>query len=100
MKRFDVAVIGAGPAGLGACLKAASLGLKVVLIERRSRLSPIRRACSEGLLYEEPYNGDAIRINREQGRIEFINSGFSLRYTGPIREVPYFANISYRGSRM
>ena len=100
MANFDVAVVGAGPAGLGACLKAASLGLKVVLIERRSRLSPITRACSEGLLYEEQYNGDAIRINRDKGRIEFMNSGFSLRYTGPIREVPYFANISYRGSRM
>jgi flavin-dependent dehydrogenase len=100
MAIFDVAVVGAGPAGLGASLKAASLGLKVALIERRSRLSPIKRACSEGLLYEEPYNGDAIRVNREKGLIEFVNSGFSLRYTGPVREVPYFANISYRGSRM
>jgi|GEM_PF-557944 len=100
MTHFDIAIVGAGPAGLGACLKAVSLGLKVGLIERRSRLSPITRACSEGLLYEEPYNGDAIRINRDKGRIEFMNSGFSLRYTGPIREVPYFANISYRGNRM
>jgi len=100
MAHFDVAIVGAGPGGLGACLKAASLGLKTALIERRSRLSPIKRACSEGLLYEEPYNGDAIRVNREKGLIEFVNSGFSLRYTGPVREVPYFANISYRGSRM
>jgi flavin-dependent dehydrogenase len=100
MAVYDVAVVGAGPAGLGACLKAASLGLKTALVERRSRLSPIRRACSEGLLYEEPYNGDAIRVNREQGRIEFVNSGFSLRYTGPVREVPYFANISWRGHWM
>ena len=100
MAFFDVAIVGAGPAGLGACLKAASLGLNVALIERRSRLSPITRACSEGLLYEEPYNGDAIRVNREKGLIEFVNSGFSLRYTGPVREVPYFANISYRGNRM
>jgi len=100
MTHFDIAIVGAGPAGLGACLKAAALGLKVALIERRSRLAPIARACSEGLLYEEPYNGDAIRVNREKARIEFVNSGFSLRYTGPVREVPYFVNISYRGSRM
>jgi flavin-dependent dehydrogenase len=100
MAIFDIAVAGAGPAGLGACLKAASRGLKAALIERRSRLSPITRACSEGFLYEEPYNGDTMRVNKEKGRIEFVNSGFSLRYTGPIREVPYFANISYRGNRM
>jgi flavin-dependent dehydrogenase len=100
MAIFDVTIVGAGPAGLGACLTAAAIGLKTALIERRSRLSPIRRACSEGLLCEEAYNGDAIRVNREKGLIEFVNSGFSLRYTGPVREVPYFANISYRGNRM
>jgi flavin-dependent dehydrogenase len=100
MKSYDIAVAGAGPAGLGACLRAASLGLEVALIERRSRLSPIKRACSEGLLYEEPYNGDAIRVNKEKGLIEFENSGLSLRYTGPVLEVPYFANISYRGHQM
>jgi len=100
MKTYDVAIVGAGPAGLGACLKAASLGLKPVLIERRSSLSPIARACSEGLLYEEPYNGEAAVINRAKGLLEFAPSGFSLRYTGPLREVAYFANVSYRGHRM
>ena len=100
MKSFDIAVVGAGPAGLGACLKAASHGFRVALIERRKKLSPIKRACSEGLLYEEHYNGDVIRVNQEKGMIEFENSGLSLRYTGPVREVPYFANISYRGHQM
>ncbi|MCX5904111.1 MAG: hypothetical protein NTV89_11705 [Proteobacteria bacterium] len=36
----------------------------MALIERRSRLSPITRACSEGLLYEEPYNGDTMRVDK------------------------------------
>ncbi len=100
MTNYDVAIVGAGPAGLGAGLKAASLGLKVALIERRAALAPITRACSEGLLYEEPYNGEAAIINRANGTIEFMPSGFSLRYTGPVREIPGFANISYRGHRM
>ena len=71
MKTYDVLVAGAGPGGLGACLKAASLGLKTALIERRSRLAPLTRACSEGLLYEEEYHGDSVHVNRETGRIEF-----------------------------
>jgi len=49
MKKLDVIVVGAGPGGLAASLEAAKKGLSVALIERRSRLSPITRSCSEGL---------------------------------------------------
>jgi len=100
MKTYDVIVVGAGPGGLGACLKAASMGLKTALIERRSRLAPLARACSEGLLYEEEYHGDAVQVNRETGRIEFQKNDFYLRYTGPVRETPYFMNVSPNGNRM
>ncbi|MGQ3199495.1 FAD-dependent oxidoreductase, partial [Microbacterium aurantiacum] len=33
-EQFDVAVVGAGPAGIAAALRAAELGASVVLIER------------------------------------------------------------------
>ncbi len=37
IKKFDIAVIGAGPAGLMAAGRAASLGAKVVLLEKNER---------------------------------------------------------------
>lgn len=97
---WDVAVVGAGPAGITAARVAAQKGLSVALIERRKRLSPITRACSEGLLYDEPYYGESIRLDRESGNIVFSPSGLTLRYTGPVREIPYFDNVSFRGRRM
>ncbi|HZD76054.1 MAG TPA: FAD-dependent oxidoreductase, partial [Acidobacteriaceae bacterium] len=35
---YDVAVIGGGPAGYTAAIRAGQLGLKVALIERESKL--------------------------------------------------------------
>ena len=35
MKRFDVTVVGAGPAGYVAAIRAAQLGLKVAIVERK-----------------------------------------------------------------
>ena len=55
MKTHDIIIAGAKPDGLGAALQASSLGLKAALIERRSRLSPLSRACPEGILFDEFY---------------------------------------------
>lgn len=45
VERFDVAVIGGGPAGLAAALSAESEGAKVILIERENRLGGILKQC-------------------------------------------------------
>ncbi len=100
MKTYDLIIAGAGPGGLGAALKASSLGLKTALIERRSRLAPITRACSEGLLHDEFYFGDSITVNKNRGTIDFKHNNFSLAYSGATREVPSFMNISRNGGKM
>ncbi|MBN2109051.1 MAG: FAD-dependent monooxygenase [Deltaproteobacteria bacterium] len=100
MKTYDIIIAGAGPGGLGAALKAASLGLTAALIERRSRLAPLTRACSEGLLHDEFYFGDSITVNKAQGTIDFKHSGFSLAYTGQTRAVTSFINVSRSGKQM
>ena len=38
MKKFDLTVIGAGPAGYVAAIRAAQLGLSVALVEKREKL--------------------------------------------------------------
>ena len=43
--RYDVAVIGGGPAGLAAAIKAHREGAKTVLIEREARLGGILKQC-------------------------------------------------------
>lgn len=100
MKTYDVIIAGAGPAGLGAAVQAASLGLSALLIERRSRLAPLTRACSEGLLYDESYFGDSISVNSDTASIDFATSGLSLAYSAETRPVPAFINVSRSGSRM
>ena len=42
---FDVAVIGGGPAGMGAALAAHKTGANVVIIERNDHLGGILRQC-------------------------------------------------------
>ena len=45
-KEYDLIVVGAGPAGLMAARTAAENGLAVALIERKSCITEINRACS------------------------------------------------------
>ncbi|RMF72007.1 MAG: NAD(P)/FAD-dependent oxidoreductase [Acidobacteria bacterium] len=48
MHDIDLAVIGGGPAGLAAAIRAANDGARVVLFEKRR--PPIDKACGEGLM--------------------------------------------------
>ncbi len=45
---WDVAIVGAGPAGLAAALEARGVGCSVVMLERRG--VPVDKACGEGLM--------------------------------------------------
>ena len=74
---YDVAIVGAGPAGLHAAKWATKKGLNVALIEKRKDISKITRYCSEHIILDENYNGDTIIV--EPGAKE----------EGPYRIVPY-----------
>jgi flavin-dependent dehydrogenase len=48
MERFDVAIVGAGPAGLATAIHAARRGLATAVFDRQTL--PIDKACGEGLM--------------------------------------------------
>jgi NADPH-dependent 2,4-dienoyl-CoA reductase/sulfur reductase-like enzyme len=50
MDKYDLVVIGGGPGGLMAAKTAAQAGLKTALVERKKRISEIRRACLQAFL--------------------------------------------------
>ena len=45
MKKYDVTIIGGGPAGLAAAISAKKNGASVILIEREARLGGILKQC-------------------------------------------------------
>ncbi len=79
---YDVAIVGAGPAGLMAAKTAAGKGLKVVLIEKNLDISKIKRACCMQFIMDKNYEGETIRI--EKGKVVFPNNGFTVDYEGPL----------------
>lgn len=45
--KYDLIVIGGGPAGLSAAKTAAEDGLRVLLIERKKNITEINRPCGQ-----------------------------------------------------
>ncbi len=82
---YDIAIIGAGPAGLMAAKTAAELGLKTVLLEKRQDVSLITRACCEQLIMDKDFQGDTVRL--KAGKIVSLNNGFCVDYGGPTVDV-------------
>jgi digeranylgeranylglycerophospholipid reductase len=82
---YDIAVIGAGPAGLMAAKTAADHGLKTVVLEKRADVSCITRACCEQLIMDKDFQGDTVRL--EAGKIVSRNNDFCVDYGGPTVDV-------------
>ncbi len=78
---YDLAVIGAGPAGLMAAKRAAEEGLNVVLIEKFDDISTVRRACCQQFVMDENYERENIEVTGT--KIIFPRNGFSVDYDGP-----------------
>ncbi len=83
-KEYDLVIVGAGPAGAMAAKTAAENGLTVALLERKKEITQIRRSCAMmWLAFNEPYFGDFFGYNRRNNRLCFPTNGFSIKYSGP-----------------
>ena len=92
---YDVAVVGAGPAGLMAAQTASQKGLQVILLEKFKDISTIRRACCQQLVMDEHYENEDIQITPE--KILFPNNGFAVNYDGPAYPITATSFVSPSG---
>jgi flavin-dependent dehydrogenase len=98
MMLYDVAIVGAGPAGLMAALTASEAGLKTVLIERRRDIGRITRACCQQLIMDEDFQGETVQLQPDV--IRFTRNDFSVPYAGPRLPVGHKYFISPSGRRV
>jgi len=85
-KRYDLVIIGAGPAGLMAAKTAGENGLRVALLERKVNIAEIKRTCAMMFAIEDNYYfGERMYFNHKQGMMVFPVNGFTIKYDGPYR---------------
>ena len=85
-KKYDVIVVGAGPAGMVAAKAAGENGFNVALLERKPNLTLMDRACAQTLDSPLEYlHLDLYRCNTRDKRLCFPAHGFSVKYDGPYR---------------
>lgn len=85
-KKYDLIVVGAGPSGLMAAKTAGENGLKVALLERKSNITDLKRACAMMLVsLTDYYLGERVKINTRNGNLCFPMNGFFVKYRGPYK---------------
>ena len=85
-KRYDIIVVGAGPAGLMAAKTAGEDGLKVALLERKNNIAHVTRACAMMFIGEDDYYfGERMYFSHKNRKMVFPINGFTVHYEGPYK---------------
>ena len=98
-KLYDVVVVGAGPCGALAAKIAAENGLDVAMLERKTDVSVIRRACTGCFGLKDDFMGDIQQYDDNTKRLIFPRYGFSVKYDGPYQNIYGFHIASPLGTR-
>ncbi|MCX5896511.1 MAG: FAD-dependent monooxygenase [Proteobacteria bacterium] len=100
-KKYDVVVVGAGPAGAMAAKTAGENGLKVALVERKKDIGSIGRSCCMMLLVmNEYYFGERMGINTRDGRLNFPVNGFNIKLHGGYKDLYAYHIYAPNGHRV
>jgi flavin-dependent dehydrogenase len=86
-KRYDVVVVGAGPAGLMAARTAGENGLSVALLERKTDIPKVRRADGGAIGVNEYLFEHMASFNEKGKRFCFPVDGFTVPYEGPYSNI-------------
>jgi len=88
VKRYDVIIVGAGPAGLMAAKAAGQNGFKVAILEKKPDIARLDRTCGQLIIsMNEYYLGDLVTYDDRQKRFNFFINGFSVKYDGPYKNI-------------
>ncbi|MCK5255611.1 MAG: NAD(P)/FAD-dependent oxidoreductase [Deltaproteobacteria bacterium] len=96
-QEYDLTIAGAGPAGLMAAVTAAQEGLEVALIERKTKISSIKRSCCTALINEPGTHEEFVTL--EDNKIVFHRSDFSVPYEGPSIPLKQLIKFSPKGNK-
>jgi flavin-dependent dehydrogenase len=99
-KKYDLVIVGAGPAGLMAAKAAGENGLEVALLERKTDIASIRRSDGGGLDTKDYTFGQIVSYNERDRRLAFPVSGFTIPYDGPYTNMYGFQFHSPGGKRI
>jgi len=100
-KKYDVIVVGAGPAGFLAAKAAGENGLDVALLERKADPGQLTRACGQTLVcFNEYWLGNITRYNTRDKRICFPSDGFSFEYDGPHENIYSLRRYTPKGHKI
>jgi len=97
--KYDIIVVGAGPAGLMAAKTCAEKNLRVALIERRKEITKWTRAdCMMFYGLEGDFVGEDIKV--ELGKVIFPKNGFEVKYSGALYPLYHWRVLSPGGHRI
>lgn len=87
-KKYDLVIVGAGPAGLMAAKIAGEDGLKVALLERKTNIVDIKRACAMMFIGEDDYYfGERMYFSNKNRKMVFPINGFTVHYEGSYKNL-------------